>query len=164
MYGFAGGDPVNFADPFGLCFGPLAVPCARVGLFWLTRGAPLAAAAGAAMTDLQAPSVPQITANRLVGLAAETRVAGQLLEEGYKILGQHVGARTAAGLRVIDILAQAPDGARVAIEVKSGGAIRNAAQLAKDWLMSTEGATLVGKNAGRLKGESVILETLVRNP
>ena len=164
VYGFAGGDPVNFADPFGLCFGPLAVPCARVGLFWLTRGAPLAAAAGAAMTDLQAPSVPQITANRLVGLAAETRVAGQLLEEGYKILGQHVGARTAAGLRVIDILAQAPDGARVAIEVKSGGAIRNAAQLAKDWLMSTEGATLVGKNAGRLKGESVILETLVRNP
>ena len=28
VYGFAGSDPVNFSDPFGTCFGPLALVCA----------------------------------------------------------------------------------------------------------------------------------------
>ena len=30
LYGFAGGDPVNFSDPFGLCYGPAIVICPQI--------------------------------------------------------------------------------------------------------------------------------------
>jgi hypothetical protein len=40
----------------------------------------------------------------------------------------------------------------VAIEVKTGGAKRGMAQIAKDAEMLSNGATLVGKKAGELSG------------
>ena len=81
------------------------------------------------------------------------------------MVGQHVAARTSAGLRVIDILAQRPDATLVAIEVKTGNATRNASQLLKDALMELEGATLVGKNAPEaLRGTTVHVPTVERRP
>lgn len=106
-----------------------------------------------------------VQANRIAGLAAEAVAARQLTAQGYTILGSHVGARTSKGLRVIDHLVQAPDGSMVAIEVKSGGAVRNASQVAKDALMSSEGAVLVGKNApAALRGTIHQLPTVVIRP
>jgi uncharacterized protein RhaS with RHS repeats len=52
LYGFAGGDPVNFSDPFGLN------PLVRLSLWWLTRGAPATASVGAALTGLSSPLAP----------------------------------------------------------------------------------------------------------
>jgi len=164
LYGFANGDPVNFSDPFGLwpC-GPLNGVCARLAVAWLTRGATMAAAGGAALTDLRAPSGVQ--ANQATGLAAEARVAAQLLEEGNTILGSHVAVRTSAGRRVIDHLIQKPDATLVAVEVKSGGAVRSGQQLLKDGLMEIEGGTLVGKNAPEaLRGQTLHIPTVERRP
>jgi hypothetical protein len=68
--------------------------------------------------------------------------------------------RTTAGLRYIDHLIQTPTGKILAVEVKSGAAVRNAAQLAKDALLATEGV-LVGKNApAALRGQQLIIETI----
>ena len=107
-----------------------------------------------------------ITANRARGLAAEAKVALQITQDGGTILGSHVAARTSLGLRIIDHLVQQADGSMVAIEVKSGGGVRSAVQLAKDEEMATEGATLVGKNApAALRGQAVQLPTIeVRVP
>jgi hypothetical protein len=53
----------------------------------------------------------------------------------------------------------------VAVEVKSGNAVRNGLQVLKDNLMATEGATLVGKNApAELKGVTVVIPTEVVKP
>jgi RHS repeat-associated protein len=104
-----------------------------------------------------------VQANRTAGLAAEARAARDLTAEGNIILGSHVAARTSEGLRVIDHLIQTPSGQIVAIEVKSGNAVRSASQLLKDSLMATEGAVLVGKNApAALQGSRLIIQTSER--
>jgi RHS repeat-associated protein len=52
LYGFAGGDPVNFSDPFGLCGGKAGeVPCA---IEYAAVGAMAGAAAAAAGTGMAA--------------------------------------------------------------------------------------------------------------
>ncbi len=67
-------------------------------------------------------------------------------------MGTQVSAKLAGGgRRVIDILVKVGDEV-VAIEVKSGGAVRRTAQLAKDEEMLTSGAQLVGKKAGDMAG------------
>ena|GEM_PF-1832876 len=90
-----------------------------------------------------------IQINRAAGKAAEERAAVDLVSKGYEILGRQVAARTDLGRRVIDILARSPGGELIAIEVKSGNATRNSAQLAKDALMANKenGAVIIGKNA-----------------
>lgn len=104
-----------------------------------------------------------IVANRVAGLTAEARAAQDLITEGNVILGSHVGARTPGGLRVIDHLIQTPSGQILAIEVKSRGAVRNASQILKDSLMSTEGAVLIGKNApDALRGTRQVIQTIER--
>jgi RHS repeat-associated protein len=104
-----------------------------------------------------------VQANRARGLAAEARVAEELLQEGHVILGSHVAVNTAEGRRVIDHLIQTADGQIIAIEVKSGGAVRNSSQLAKDAALATEGGTLVGKNApDALRGQTIIITTIER--
>ncbi len=106
-------------------------------------------------------NLPQM--NRACGLAAETRVQQQLLAEGNTLLGAHVGARTSDGLRFIDRLVQTPSGQMLAVEVKSGDAVRNAQQLLRDQLMATQGATLVGRNAPPvLRGQQFIIQTIER--
>ncbi len=118
------------------------------------------ARAGRVADDLAAVGVQ---ANRTRGLAAEARVADDLLAEGNVLLGSHVSVNTSSGRRVIDHLIQTPDGTIIAIEVKSGGAVRNSSQLAKDALMATEGGVMVGRNApDALRGQTVIITTIER--
>jgi hypothetical protein len=50
----------------------------------------------------------------------------------------------------------------IAVEVKLGRGVRNTLQAAKDLLMATEGAELVGKNAGDLTGKRLIIRTVER--
>ena len=103
----------------------------------------------------------QILANAAKGKAAEAIAAEQLVTEGNTILGSQVSANTSLGRRVIDHLIQTPEGRIMAVEVKSGGGTRTAAQLARDTEMAITGATLVGKNApDQLQGVQVI-ETVV---
>jgi RHS repeat-associated protein len=104
-----------------------------------------------------------VTANRLAGQAAERLAAKELVAEGNKLLGSQVAARTSEGLRFIDHLIETPAGKIVAVEVKSGNAVRSTAQLAKDAKMATEGAVITGKNApADLRGQRVIIETIER--
>jgi len=143
------------------------------GVTGLVRLGGMALAEGAAEETLtsigtevaasQAARTPQIILNRLAGKAAEKLVGEELVSEGNTILGSNVAARTSQGLRFIDHLIETPGGDIMAVEVKSGGAVRSALQVAKDNLMSTEGATLVGKNApARLVGQTLVIQTVVR--
>jgi RHS repeat-associated protein len=104
-----------------------------------------------------------VQANRAAGKAAEVLAAKELVAEGNVLLGSQVGARTSDGLRVIDHLIETPAGKLVAVEVKAGNGVRNTAQRTRDGLMSTEGATLTGKNARReLRKQSFVIETIER--
>ena len=106
----------------------------------------------------------QLLENAATGAAGEAKVAEELVSEGKTILGSHVGVQTDQGLRVVDHLVQ--DGEKMgAVEVKTGGATRNAPQLAKDASMESKGGKIVGKNApANLRGQTVKLPTKVRNP
>jgi len=102
-----------------------------------------------------------LAANRAAGIAGERIAARQLAAAGNKILGSQVSVRTSSGLRRIDHLIQTPGGRIVAIEVKTGNAVRNAAQLAKDALLSTEGGVLVGRNSPMaLRGQHRVIEMI----
>jgi hypothetical protein len=184
LYAYAGNNPINYSDPFGLCTkGDPGCPLIEAvgGLLRPVQTPMLIAAtvvvnlptfgAGEGLTLIEAGGAARaaqagITANRARGLAAEAQVARQITAEGGTILGSHVGARTSQGLRVIDHLVQQADGTMVAVEVKSGGAVRTTLQLAKDEEMATQGATLVGRNApAALRGQAVVLPTIeVRVP
>ena len=181
---YAGNNPISFSDPFGLCtkgdpgcplieaVGGLLRPVQTPMLIAATIAVNLPTfGAGEALTLVEFGGAAKavqvgIAANRARGLAAEAQVARQITAEGGTILGSHVGARTSQGLRVIDHLVQQADGTMVAVEVKSGGAVRSALQLAKDGEMATKSATLVGKNApAALRGQAVVLPTIeVRVP
>jgi RHS repeat-associated protein len=107
--------------------------------------------------------VAQLVANRAAGKAAEQLAKRELAAEGNQVLGSQVSANTSAGRRVIDHLIRTPEGKLMAVEVKAGNGVRSASQVAKDNLMATEGATLVGRNApGFLRDETVIMDTIER--
>jgi RHS repeat-associated protein len=92
--------------------------------------------------------------NYAVGLAAEDLVARDLVAEGNTIVGTHVSAWTAKGLRYIDILIETPTGELMAVEVKSGGAQYAGDQVIKDTAMAQTGARL-GNNAGKYEGTAI---------
>ena len=118
---------------------------------------------GSTVPELNTLFPAQVQLNRISGLSAEGQAAQDLVAEGNTILGSRVGAQTSDGLRVIDHLVQTPSGQIVAIEVKSGDAIRNAQQVFRDNLMGTEGAVLTGKNApAGLSGQQIVIPTTVR--
>lgn len=126
-------------------------------------GAWLAIAATRAEWATSVAAQGTLAANRIAGKAAEARAAGDLVAEGNKILGSQVSVRTSEGIRVIDHLIQTQGGQIVAVEVKSGGAVRNARQLAKDGAMATEGGVVVGKNApDALRGQQIAIPTIER--
>jgi RHS repeat-associated protein len=91
-----------------------------------------------------AEDVPRIVLNKTAGEAAEQIVAKQLQVEGNTILGSHVGVRTSEGLRYIDHLIQTPNGSIVAVEVKSGGAVRSLEQIVKDFALGKQGGVFTG--------------------
>jgi hypothetical protein len=88
-----------------------------------------------------------LAANRAAGKAAEEKVRQELLAEGHEILGSQVTVYTSKGKRIVDHLIKTADGRLVAIEVKSGEAVRSTAQLEKDAALVNEGGKFVGKNA-----------------
>ncbi len=108
----------------------------------------------------------QMLANAAQGKVAEALAAKQLEAAGNTILGSRVAAVTSLGRRVIDFLVRTPADEIAAYEVKSGGAVRNGMQVAKDAEMGTTGAVLVGKNApDDLKvAVQVIITTVLRMP
>jgi RHS repeat-associated protein len=113
--------------------------------------------------EVAARDIAQVTLNRQAGQAAERLVADQLVAEGYEIVGSQVAVRTSEGLRYIDHLVRTPTGELIAVEVKSGGATRSAAQVAKDTAMASEGGRIVGKNApDALRGQTVVIPTVER--
>ena len=105
---------------------------------------------------------PGIVLNRIAGREAERIVAAQLVAEGNTIIGSQVAVRTSEGLRFIDHLIMTPGNKMIAIEVKSGNAVRNARQLMKDGLMATEGAVVVSRRAPDLLGRRIVVETIER--
>lgn len=118
---------------------------------------------GGALASQGATRAQVLAANRAAGAAAERLAARELVAEGNTILGSQVSIRTSAGLRRVDHLIQTPTGQILAVEVKSGNAVRSASQLAKDALLSTEGGVLVGKNApAALRGQQLIIQTIER--
>jgi hypothetical protein len=76
---------------------------------------------------------------RLQGAVGERIAGAQLALKGYRIIGRHVRVLTTAGDRVVDFIVER-GGEYTAIEVKTGGAPRDALQLAKDAVMATEGS------------------------
>ncbi len=100
--------------------------------------------------------------NNVAGAEAENLVAQQLARGGIPVLGRHVTIRTSAGDRIVDFLIETEQGI-VALEVKSGGAVRDATQLLKDNLMATQGGVVVGSNAPTLTGQRLIIPTVVIN-
>ena len=87
-----------------------------------------------------------------------------MIAEGNVIPGSQVSVTTSKGRRVVDHLIQTPDGKKVAVEGKSGNAVRNPKQIAKDSAMATEGGIIGGKNApADLAGERVVLPTVERH-
>ncbi|MHC1722093.1 MAG: nuclease-related domain-containing protein [Aminipila sp.] len=97
--------------------------------------------------------------NKIAGTAAEKLAAQQLLDDGYNIIGSQVSVRTSGGRRIIDHLVLDSAGDMMAIEVKSGNAVRSNAQLFKDMLLETEGGVLTGKNVGELSGQFIQIPT-----
>jgi hypothetical protein len=123
-------------------------------------GAVGAAEAGAARAATRYGT--QIARNAVKGSLAERLAEATLRLKGYKIVGRHVTARTSKGIRYVDYVVE-KGGEFAAIEVKSGGAVRNAGQLAKDAAMETEGA-VIGNNGGALQGLNMKLKTIEVHP
>jgi hypothetical protein len=116
-----------------------------------------------AISEVNEGTVTQSTIrpNAVKGAAAEELVKARLAEQGRTVLGSRVAVNTAKGRRVLDHLVD-NNGALTNIEVKSGGATRNKAQVSKDNAMATSGGTPVGKNAPEhLRGQSVTIQTEV---
>jgi RHS repeat-associated protein len=103
---------------------------------------------------------------RLQGAVAERIAGAQLALKGYRIVGKQVRVMTSAGERIVDYIVER-GGEYAAIEVKSGGAVRSAGQLAKDAAMAAEGGK-VGLQAGRatteLTGKTLPLKTIEWRP
>src|SRR5690606_29495388 len=93
LYGFAGGDPVNFADPFGLCATPESLPVCiaaanTVGTSLVVSGKALATGAVATAAALKTTAVAIGQTATAVGEAAEVAVdalngAGRRLSIAY---------------------------------------------------------------------------------
>jgi RHS repeat-associated protein len=127
----------------------------------VSQNATTSAEAATTQTTKQA----QVQINYANGMKAEAIVKEQLQKEGYEIVAQRVSVRTSQGRRVIDILVTDKQGNLLAVEVKSGNAVRSASQLAKDAEIADVGGTLVGKNAPPgLRGSGVKIPTVERNP
>ena len=84
--------------------------------------------------------------NKIAGAAVERIAVGQLESQGYKIIGSQVSIKTSAGIRRIDHLVEDANGNLIAIEVKSGNAVRSSTQIKKDALIQNEGGIITGKN------------------
>jgi len=111
----------------------------------------------------KAEEATQLEKNKASGKLREEEVKKELEDEGHEVLGSQVSVKTSKTRRVVDhLIRDAKTGKVRAIEVKSGGATRNKAQIEKDQAMESEGGTIIGKNAPpELRGQSVKIPTEV---
>lgn len=94
----------------------------------------------------------RLEANKLQGSAGEVRVEGEILSGNpiaelgspATLVGSQVQVETSAGLRIIDHLVELPTGELVALEVKTGGAVRSQYRLDCDLALELQG----GRRAG----------------
>ncbi len=143
----------------GLATAPVTVPIAQDIIEGATPGAP-GPKLPAASTLTKAE---QLAVNAAKGKAAEQAAGEILTKEGKEIVGTQVGVQTSQGLRKVDILTKDSAGKLVNNEVKSGGAVRTAAQTAKDNEIATQGGTYVGKNAPEnIRGQTLKVPTEVK--
>jgi hypothetical protein len=105
-------------------------------------------------------SAAQLAANAKAGAAAEQFLASALSKFGFKVVGRNVLVQTSAGRREIDIVIEL-GGKLFGIEVKTGNAVRNASQIAKDKLIngSFNQTAFFGKKA-KTQGLIGILESI----
>jgi hypothetical protein len=105
----------------------------------------------------------QLERNKVSGTSGEARVEEEIhsrkpiaglrsltnpaVDSPATLLGSQVKVQTSAGVRIIDHLVRLPDGEIVALEVKSGGAVRDLEQLEKDYALEHEGGTILGRDA-----------------
>ncbi len=102
-----------------------------------------------------APAAPQISAeaaaqlavNKTAGKAAEAKGEADLVAKGINVVGRQVSVRVNGSRRVIDLLIEGKKGRLIAIEVKSGNAVKTAKQIADDKTLAAIGGKFVGKNA-----------------
>jgi RHS repeat-associated protein len=108
------------------------------------------------------PLAVQIGRNALKGALGEKTVSAMLRLRGFRVVGGQVTVRTSKGIRYVDYIVE-KGGEFLAIEVKTGGAVRSLLQLAKDGAMEAEGG-LIGKNGGTLIGQVMKLKTIEMRP
>jgi hypothetical protein len=112
LYGYAGGDPINFSDPFGLCPVPLA--CLVGGL----AGMAVEVGAQAVTGDWNGPRIAAAGALGAMsgGLATASRVGGMVKMGAMAALG---AAEAAAG-------SQAETSADLAVDMGFGAVVGSA--------------------------------------
>jgi RHS repeat-associated protein len=131
-------------------------------LFSYTLSEVAAAVGEVSIASLGARLSPQIARNAIKGRIGERTVEAMLRLKGYKIVGKNVTVRTSKGVRFVDYIVEKA-GEYTAIEVKTGGAVRDSTQLAKDAAMESGGAA-IGNNGGTLTGTTMKLKTVEVRP
>jgi RHS repeat-associated protein len=134
--------------------------CTGVAFGAAAKGMASAAANVAKVAKVLAAAGPVILKNRIAGLAAEKALVDALVKAGAKVIRRAVYVATPEGPRIVDIVVKIGNEFH-GIEVKSGGGVRNIAQLAKDLWINTSGiAKMFGSSAqGELDGQ--ILKSVV---
>jgi RHS repeat-associated protein len=147
LYGFAGGDPVSYSDPFGLCpprdkntsdcawmheeglqSGGWADPIA-----WLSGGVAVGIERGLAMLGGKAVTNAgaRVAANKVAGDAFRDEIASAFENNGYEV-AKEVGKKTPFGRRVIDVEVSKNGEVLGGIEAKAGKSRYLPWQMAKD--------------------------------
>jgi RHS repeat-associated protein len=145
LYGFAGGDPVNFSDPFGLCPPEDSKACPWMHeeglqsggwadpIAWLSGGIGAGIERGLASvgTKAVASAGARVAANKVAGDAFRDEIASAFESNGYGV-AKEVGKRTPFGRRVIDVEVSRNGEVLGGIEAKAGKSRYLPWQMAKD--------------------------------
>ena len=148
LYGFAGGDPVNFSDPFGLCkdangvdrsgdFCPGGQGLKGPGLLdpiaWLSGGITIGIERGLAALGARAigSAGSRVAANKIAGDAFRDEIADAFESNGYGV-SKEVAKKTPFGRRVIDVEVSKDGEVLGGVEAKAGKSRYLPWQRAKD--------------------------------
>ena len=147
LYGFGGGDPVNYSDPFGLCkpkdknindcswMHEAGLQSAGLldPIAWLAGGVGVGIERGLAALSAKAATSPgaRLAANKIAGDAFRDEIASAFENNGYDA-AREVGKRTPFGRRVIDVEVSKNGQILGGIEAKAGKSRYLPWQMAKD--------------------------------
>ena len=167
LYGFAGGDPVNFADPFRLCppknenIGDCSwmheQGLQSAGLLdpvaWLSGGIAAGIERGLAALSARAAASAgaRVAANKIAGDAFRDEIASAFESNGYDV-AKEVGKKTPFGRRVIDVEVSKDGEVLGGVEAKAGKSRYLPRQRAKDeYLRRTGYSVQVVRDATAVK-------------